>query len=163
MALRARNHSTWGLVTMNPQSTRYGPRSGLNLRRGVRAGSLRATEPRAREKTRGRKRKMSKCQKNTFIHSNICVCAVCAMIPVRVCWVCASLRICVLEPHIYLSFHFICFVRSSLLLLLLPYHVCIPPCLMLPSSLRCGSHGTTAVAQQVCVDHFYAYVDIAYA
>ena len=30
---------------------------GLNVRRDVRAGSRRATEPRAREKTRGRKTK----------------------------------------------------------------------------------------------------------
>ena len=37
---------------------------GPNLRRGVRAGSLRATEPRAREKTRGRKsKKMPMCKK----------------------------------------------------------------------------------------------------
>ena len=31
------------------------------------------------------------------------------------------------------------------------------------SSPPCDSHGTTAVAQQVCVDHLYAYVGIAHA
>ena len=31
------------------------------------------------------------------------------------------------------------------------------------SSLLCSSHGTTAVAHQVCVDHYYACADIAYA
>ena len=45
---------------------------GPNLRRGLRARSLRATEPRARETTRGRKRKKCRrAKKNTFIHSNI--------------------------------------------------------------------------------------------
>ena len=27
-------------------------------------------------------------------------------------------------------------------------------------ALLCGSHSTTAIAQQVCVDHFYACVDL---
>ena len=36
----------------------------------------------------------------------------------------------------------------------LPKHVCITPCLQLSSSLPGGSHGTTAVAQQVCVDQY---------
>ena len=45
---------------------------GPHLRRGVPAGSLRATEPRARGKTRGRKRKKCRCaKKSTFIHSNM--------------------------------------------------------------------------------------------
>ena len=39
------------------QSTCHGPRPGPKLACGVRASSLRATEPRARGKTRGRKRK----------------------------------------------------------------------------------------------------------
>ena len=44
------------------------------------------------------------------------------------------------------------------------YHVvCITPCLKLSSSLLCGSHGATPVAQHVCVEHFYARVEIAYA
>ena len=30
-------------------------------------------------------------------------------------------------------------------------------------SLLCGSHGTRAVARQVCVDHYYACADIAFA
>ena len=63
MALRARNPSPKRLATLNPQSTCHGPRSGPNLAHGVqaRAGSLRATELRAREKTRGRKR--TKCRR----------------------------------------------------------------------------------------------------
>ena len=32
-----------------------------------------------------------------------------------------------------------------------------------PSRLLRGSHGTTAIAQQLCVGHYYACVDIAYA
>ena len=47
------------------------PEYGPNLHPGVRAGSLRATEQRAREKTRGRKRKSAEVPKNIFIHSNI--------------------------------------------------------------------------------------------
>ena len=57
MAPRARNLSSSGLATFNPQSTVHGPRPGPKLACGVRASSLRATEPRARGKTRGRKRK----------------------------------------------------------------------------------------------------------
>ena len=48
--------------------------------------------------------------------------------------------ICVLEPHI------------SAFGYLLPYHVCITPSLKLSSSRLRGRHGTTAAAQQVCVD-----------
>ena len=71
MALRARNPSPWGLATLTPQSTCHGPRPRPKLARGVRAGSLRATEPRAREKSRGRKRKNGlSAKKHTFIHSN---------------------------------------------------------------------------------------------
>ena len=63
--------------------------------------------------------------------------------------------------YIYFSLSFFCLLLL-LLLLLLPYHVvCITQCLKLSSSL-CGSHGTIAIAQQVCVDHVHAYVDIAY-
>ena len=61
MALRARNASPRGRATLNPQSTCHGPRPGPNLAHGVRAGSLRATERRAQEKTRGRKRR--KCRR----------------------------------------------------------------------------------------------------
>ena len=61
MALRARNPSPSGLATLNSQNTCHGPRSGSKLACGVRAGSLRATEPRTRGKTRGRKRK--KCRR----------------------------------------------------------------------------------------------------
>ena len=76
MAIRARNHSPWGLATLNPLSTCHGPRPGPNLRSGVRAGSLRATEPRALEKNRSRNG--TKCRwakKNIYtwysgVHSN---------------------------------------------------------------------------------------------
>ena len=44
-----------------PQITCHGPRPGPKLADGVRVGSLCATEPRARGKTRGRKRK--KCRR----------------------------------------------------------------------------------------------------
>ena len=92
-------------------------------------------------------------------HYLLCVCAMCAMVRVRACrfvQVCAFVCL-VLEPHIYFSF------LIFRLLLLLPYHaVCISPCLKLSRSLLCGSHGTTAAAQQVCVDHLYAYVGIEY-
>ena len=57
MASRARNTSPSGFVTSNPQSTCHGPRPGPKLARGVWVGSLRATVPRARGKTRGRNRK----------------------------------------------------------------------------------------------------------
>ena len=58
------------LPLWTPRARARGPRPGPKLARGVRAGSLRATEPRAREETRGRKRKkMPKCLKHTFIHT----------------------------------------------------------------------------------------------
>ena len=60
MAVRARNPSPWGRATLNPQSPRARATDighGPQLRPGVPAGSLDATEPRAREKTRGGKRK----------------------------------------------------------------------------------------------------------
>ena len=41
---------------------------GPDLRRGVRAGSLRVPKPRAREKIRGRKRKKCRCPKKTHLH-----------------------------------------------------------------------------------------------
>ena len=74
MAPRARNPSPRALATLTPQSTCREPRPGAKLARGVRAGSLRAPEPRAREKIRDRKeKKVSMGQQNTFIHtSNIC-------------------------------------------------------------------------------------------
>ena len=70
MALRARNPSPRGLATLNPQSTCHGPRPAPKLACGVRAGSMRATEPRARGKTRGRKGK--KCQRVKKTHLYIC-------------------------------------------------------------------------------------------
>ena len=53
------------LPTHRARATDLG--QGPNLRRGVRAGSLRATKPRAREKTRGRKRKKRRCAKKTHL------------------------------------------------------------------------------------------------
>ena len=41
---------------------------GPNLRHGDRAGSLRATDPRAREKTRGQKMKKCRCAKKTRLY-----------------------------------------------------------------------------------------------
>ena len=67
MALRARNPSPSGLVTLNPQSTWHGPRPGPKLVCGVRAGSLRATEPRAWGKTS----RKSKGPKNTHLYTSI--------------------------------------------------------------------------------------------
>ena len=69
MALRARNASPWSLATLNPQSTCHGPRPGPYLRRGVRAGPLRAPEPRAREKSHGRKRKKTKVQRKHIYYN----------------------------------------------------------------------------------------------
>ena len=71
--LRARNPSPRGLATLTPQSTCHGPRSGPKLARGVRAGSLSATETRVREKNRGRKRKKCRSAKYIFnISFSIC-------------------------------------------------------------------------------------------
>ena len=53
---------------MNPRVRATDLGQGPNLRRGVRAGSLRATEPRAREKTRGRKRKKIRSTKKTHLY-----------------------------------------------------------------------------------------------
>ena len=61
MAPRVGNPSPNGLATLDPQDTCHGPRPGPKPACGIRAGSLRATEPRARGKTRGRKRK--KCRR----------------------------------------------------------------------------------------------------
>ena len=43
-------------------------------------------------------------------------------------------------------------------------YACVDPCYAcLVMMYSCTySHGTTAIAQQVCVDHLYACVDIAY-
>ena len=71
MALRARNPSPSGLATLNPQSTCHGTRPGSKLAYGVRVGSLRATEPRARGKPRGRKRKNAEGWKITFVYTYI--------------------------------------------------------------------------------------------
>ena len=67
---------------------------------------------------------------------------------------CAGLSICSWSPKLFLFF---CVCSA---LLLLPYHVCFPPPLKTSSSLKCGSHGTTAFAEQACVDHVYACVGI---
>ena len=48
-------------ATLNDQSTRDGARPRPELRRGVQAAPLRAPQPKAREKTHGRRRKACKC------------------------------------------------------------------------------------------------------
>ena len=53
------------------------------------------------------------------------------------------------KPHIRTGSH-----KTGAAAMLLPYHVCITPSLKLLSSLLCGRHGTTAVAQHVCVGHY---------
>ena len=64
MAVCAWSPSPRGLATLNPQSTCHGPRPGPKLARGVRSGSLRATDTRERETTGGRDiKKMPTCQK----------------------------------------------------------------------------------------------------
>ena len=82
------------------------------------------------------------------------VSSVCDMIRVRVSRYVRGLCIAVLEPHISaLCILFLCLLLL-LLLLLLTYHVCITPSFKLSGSLLRGGHGTTAVAEQVCVDHY---------
>ena len=68
VALRAGNPSPSGLATLNRQSTCHGPRPGAKLAHGVRTGSLRATEPRARGKTGGRKIKKCRKVKKTYLY-----------------------------------------------------------------------------------------------
>ena len=84
---------------------------------------------------------------------HIRVCSVYAVICVRVS---RCERICVLawwKPTFQLLVFSLLAVAA--LLLLLPNNgVCITPSLKLSSSVLCGSHGTSAVTQQVCVDHY---------
>ena len=61
MALRARNASSWLRSTLTPRSTDLG--LGPDLRCGVRAGSLRAPEPRVRAEILGRKGKKADVEK----------------------------------------------------------------------------------------------------
>ena len=67
MSLLARNPSPSERATLNSQSTCQGPRPGPKLACGVRAGSLHATEPRERGKTRGRHRKKCRRAKKTHV------------------------------------------------------------------------------------------------
>ena len=74
MALRARNASP-GLTCQfsrlwTPRVRATDLDQGPHLRRGVRAGSLRASEPRTRDKTRGRK-KDADVQNRTDLHIEI--------------------------------------------------------------------------------------------
>ena len=66
----------------------------------------------------------------------------------------------VLEPPVFQPFCFVLFAPAAAAAISCLYQ--ITPCLKLSSFLLCGSHCTTAVAQQVCVDQFFACVDIAY-
>ena len=71
MSLRVRNPSPRGLPTLNPQSTCREPRPGPKLMRGVRAGSLRATEPRAREKpAAGREKNADGPKKHIYTYTS---------------------------------------------------------------------------------------------
>ena len=90
--------------------------------------------------------------------TRMCVCCGCC-----VCYdTCMSVCAFVCWNATFINLSFVIFFVCSTLLLLLPYHVCITPRLKLWSPLLCCSHGT-AVAQQVCVDCFYACVGTAYA
>ena len=75
--------------------------------------------------------------------------------------VCRCVRVCVFvcwNPTFQPKFFLLC-----LLPLLLPNHaVCITPSLKLSSSRPCGRHGTTAVAQQVCVEHYLYLLCVCY-
>ena len=87
-------------------------------------------------------------------HGRGCVGA-CRSVQFFVCWYPIIISVFLLIFILFSSF-------ASASLLLPPSNVvCITPCLKLSRSLLCGSHGTTAVAQQVCVHHFYARVDFA--
>ena len=68
MALRARNASPSGRATFNPQSKCYGPRPGPKRAYGVRAGSLFATERRARGITGGRQNQKCRRVKKTHLY-----------------------------------------------------------------------------------------------
>ena len=86
-------------------------------------------------------------------HYHVCVdisysCRLCAKVCACVC-ACGSVYGCAGTPH----FSFLLFLLC-LLLLLLPYRVSITPFRKLSIALLCGTHGTTAVAQQVCVVHY---------
>ena len=86
-----------------------------------------------------------------------CVCAVCAMKRVRVY---RGLRACALvcwNPTVFsLLFCLLCLLCCSCRIMSSVSH-------RASRSLLCGSHGITAVAQQVCVDHFCACANFAYA
>ena len=82
------------------------------------------------------------------VDKSVRVCAVCAMIRVRV-GRCAGLGLCnfrVLKPHIYIGFFFVCllcFTAASAVSCLLLHS----PYLKFASSLLCDSHDTTAVTR----------------
>ena len=71
-ALHGRNASPSGCASFTPQNTCHGPRPLLKLPYWVRTGSACSTEPRARGKTRGR-RKMPIGEKNTFVYIWLCI------------------------------------------------------------------------------------------
>ena len=66
MAIRARNASPRGCATLNRKSACHGPRPGPQRAHGVRAGSLRATEPRARKKPAAERE--TKCRRTKKTH-----------------------------------------------------------------------------------------------
>ena len=73
-------------------------------------------------------------------------------------WYNSSRTACVLKPHLCFTFllYALLFYCCRCLITCRRLHHTVP--LKPPSSLLCASHGTTAIAQQVCVDHFYACV-----
>ena len=85
------------------------------------------------------------------------VSSVCAMMRVRAC---RCVLACVWRAGTT-TLSFVVYL-ALLAAAVLPHHVCITPSLKLSSSLLCEIHGTTAVAQQGCVDHHYAFVDSAH-
>ena len=95
-------------------------------------------------------------------HSTL-IYAVCARIHVRVC---TCVQVCAFVCWNPTLFQFV-YVVCSALLLLLTFMSVSHRCLKLLSPLLliliCDSHSIIAVAQQVCVGHFHACVDIPYA
>ena len=80
VAVRCLDASQSERATFNPQSTCHGPRPEPKLAYGVRAGSLCATGPRTRGKTRGRKRKKyRRVKKHIYIYIKVPLRDVCDM------------------------------------------------------------------------------------
>ena len=68
VALRARNHSPWGLATLNSQSACHGSAKGRNLRPGVRAGSLACHGAESTRKDPRLEEKKCRCATKTHLY-----------------------------------------------------------------------------------------------